>query len=121
MHTFYFLAGGGFVLRQRPINPIRTWPPTGPGAAPAPAEKVTVTVHNTRAEWVAVRATAHAVIVQLPRNNQLPRDNRVEPGTKSKLTLTKPRASTAIVPAAAPRFAAGLVPADPTIGFVLPD
>lgn len=109
-----------------------TGTPTAAGVSVPSDEHVTVTVHNTRAEWVSVSATAHAIIIQLTKNNTLPSGNRVKPGAKVRLTLTRPRPTSTFTPAHRTFFVAStsrpvvaqskpLFPSDPTVGFVFPE
>jgi hypothetical protein len=71
---------------------------------------VTVTVHNTRDEWVAVTQIPETVIVKLPTNGALPGENRVAP--HSQTTLALPGIS---FYAQFPNMPPG------TIGFLLPE
>jgi hypothetical protein len=68
---------------------------------------VTVTIHNTRDEWVAVSRNREAVIVTLPTNGTLPPENRVAPYSQATLALPRNVHYTTDRPAG-------------TIGFVLP-
>jgi hypothetical protein len=109
-HSFVACAGVQLKLDAR-----------APGAIPGAiepdirsgvADGVTVTVSNTRNEWIAVRRIPGAVIVTLPTNGTLPGENRVAP--HSQTTVSLPGTS---------YYAPGipLCPPPGTIGFLLPE
>ena len=88
-----------------------TLPQTKP-ESPRSSGSITITVGNTRAEWISVSRTARAVIVRLPtKKNILPSENRIAPG--DVLTLTLP-------PTLAYNQFPYVIPLMPAIGFVLP-
>ncbi|TLP66146.1 hypothetical protein [Microbispora triticiradicis] len=114
--------------RGGPVIPVVT--------APGPQERVTIELHNRRADWISVSVTADAVVVRLPQHNKLPGQNRVAPGSSASLTLPRPGFSASFSPYGSPSglpsdqyFASprnGLasntspIPPIPAIGFVLP-
>jgi hypothetical protein len=73
---------------------------------------VTVTVSNTRNEWVAVRRNPGAVIVTLPTNGTLPGENRVAPHSQTTLSLPGTSYYAPDIPECPPPG---------TIGFLLPE
>lgn len=70
-------------------------------------EGVTVTIYNTRDEWVAVSRNREAAIVTLPTNDTLPAENRIAPHGQATFALP----CDSVIPTERPSG---------TIGFVLP-